>query len=118
MKRTSQVAVFGASDAANKKTLAALHRARGGERVTISDDAMGTTASFFDYDVTIDRLHARFRIRTVLGADIDSQAFLGLIGSDAVVFVSSGKHDAAAWRAAQQHIATYGDMLVLRGDLV
>src|SRR4051812_12019572 len=51
VKRTFQVAVFGASDAANKKTLAALQRARGGELVTILNGTMGTVTSFFDHDV-------------------------------------------------------------------
>lgn len=106
MKRTFQVAVFGASDAANKKLLASLHRARGGELVDVPEST--TTARFFDYDVKT----TRFRVGTTYGGNLTSRAFLGLFGVSALVFVPSGQ-DAAAWSAVRDHLATYGDMLVM-----
>lgn len=113
VKRTFQVALFGASDPANQRVLASLQRARGGELVAIPDGAMGTVAHFFDYEIAADKLRARFRIRAVTGDDFQGQAFLGLMRADAVVFVPSGKQDIAAWREAQNHFATYGAALVL-----
>ncbi len=104
--------MFGASDAANQQTLAALQRVRGGELVTIPD-ALGSAARFFDHETLADGVHARLRIRAVVGAALGSQAFLALTGADAVVFVPSGKADAGAWRAVQQHFTTYGEALVL-----
>lgn len=113
MKRTFQVALFGASDAANTKMLVSLHRARGGELAVVPESTRGAAALFFDYDVTDAGVRAHFRIRAVVGHDLRGQAFLGLFGASAVVFVPSGKRDRAAWRAAQAHFATYGDALVL-----
>ena len=116
MRRTFQVALFGASDAANKKVLTSLQRARAGELVAIPSSTMvgPTTTYFFDYDVAADKLRARFRIRAWSGKhDLRGQAFLGLIGTDAVVFVPSGDQDRAAWTEAKKHFATYGPKLVL-----
>lgn len=113
VKRTFQVAVFGASNAANKKTLASWQRARGGELIEVPS-VLAHTTRFFDYELAADRgLRARFRVRMVTDSRLEGQAFLALIGSDAVVLVPGGTHDADAWREAQEHLATYGDLPVI-----
>src|SRR5690606_18303245 len=99
---------------ANRRVLVSLQRTRGGDIVVVPDGVMGTAAHFFDYEAASPRgLRARFRVRTVTGCDPAGQAFLGLIGAHAALFVPSGKRDAAAWKEAQKHFATYGDMLVV-----
>jgi hypothetical protein len=114
VKRTFQVAVFGASDVANERVLRSLHRARSGELVAVPDGVLGTVVHFFDHELEVDRgLRARFRVRMVTGRDSAEHGFLGLYGADAVVFVPSGKRDTASWRAAEKHFATYGDALAI-----
>lgn len=105
------MAVFGASDAANKKVMASLARARGCELavVPVIDGGRALSLSYERRDGT---LHARFYVRAVAGYDLDTQAFYSVLGVDAVVLVGT---DAAARRAAKKIFSTYGDALVLSG---
>lgn len=110
VKRTFQVAVFGASNVANRKVLALLHRARGGELVDIPELTVGTervVTRFFDFESAGERgLQARFRVSTVLSGPLLTRASYGLHGASGVVFVPVGAGSAAAWRVVSEHLAT------------
>jgi len=121
VKRLFQVAVFGASDAANKKVMASLARARGREVVVVPDapgfPGIGDGHSrSFEYERTEGSLHARFYVRAVIGYRLSTRAFYGLLGVDVVVFVPSGREDAAARREAKKTFKTYGEPVVLVAD--
>jgi hypothetical protein len=118
VKRLFQVAVFGASDAANKKVMAAIARVRGCELAVVPEavpiPGLGDGHSrSCEYEVADGTLHARFYVRGVIGYRLATRAFYGLLGVDVVVFVTSGAGDAAAWREAKKTFKTYGQPLVL-----
>jgi hypothetical protein len=118
-RRTFQIAFFGAAGAGKRTTLRGLHQAlpagARGPFVAVPDVAAGgtTETSFFDYQPPRERgLIPTFRLRGVTADSIEGQAFLSLLGCDAVVFLFDAdpgrrRDNLRAWKAAGRHFATY-----------
>jgi ketosteroid isomerase-like protein len=114
VRRTFQVVFYGVAGAGKTASLRALrsHLPGASELVEIPNPLGGTTM-FFDAHPPVDRrLAATLRLRAVVMDNIASQAFLGLIHCDALVFVvdaaaARAADNLAAWDAAVRHFATY-----------
>ena len=115
IRRTFQVAFFGAMGAGKTTSMQALRAClpESGSLVEIPSQLGGRTI-FFDARPPVDRgLRATLRLRAVAAEDLGSQAFLTLVHCDALVFVLDAEaaraaDNLAAWGAAVQHFATYG----------